>query len=80
MGTQLNTFVLTWARPWFHWSWNTGVLQDEAQTCAYCNIIRPCSVSSQSMWIEWDWMSLNHKQVKFLLNFFQSHPIHGLRD
>jgi hypothetical protein len=28
------------------------------------------------MWIEWDWMGLNPKQVKFLLNFFQSHPIH----
>jgi hypothetical protein len=29
-----------------------------------------CSVSSQSMWIEWDWMGLNPKQVKLLLNFF----------
>jgi hypothetical protein len=32
--------------------------------------IRACSVSSQSMWIEWDWMGLNPKQVKLLLNFF----------
>jgi hypothetical protein len=39
------------------------------------NILR-LSVSSQSMWIEWDWMGLNTKQVKLLLNFFQSHPIH----
>jgi hypothetical protein len=23
--------------------------------------LRACSVSSQSMWIEWDWMSLNPK-------------------
>jgi hypothetical protein len=38
--------------------------------------LRACSVSSQSMWIEWDWMGFNPKQVKFLLNFFQSHPIH----
>jgi hypothetical protein len=38
--------------------------------------VRACSVSSQSMWIEWDWMSLNPKQVKLLLNFFQSHSIH----
>jgi hypothetical protein len=38
--------------------------------------LRACSVSSQSMWIEWDWMGLNPKQVKLLLNFFQSHPIH----
>jgi hypothetical protein len=38
--------------------------------------LRACSVSSQSMWIEWDWMGLNPKQVKPLLNFFQSHPIH----
>jgi hypothetical protein len=36
-----------------------------------------CSVSSQSMWIEWDWVGLNPKQVKLILNFFQSHPIHG---
>jgi hypothetical protein len=28
------------------------------------------------MWIEWDWIGLNPKQVKFLKNFFQSHPIH----
>jgi hypothetical protein len=28
------------------------------------------SVSSQSMWIEWDWMGLNPKQLKLLLNFF----------
>jgi hypothetical protein len=38
--------------------------------------LRACSVSSQSMWIEWDWMGLNPKQVKLLLHFFQSHPIH----
>jgi hypothetical protein len=38
--------------------------------------IRACSVSSQSMWIEWDWMGLKPKQVKPLLIFFQSHPIH----
>jgi hypothetical protein len=38
--------------------------------------VRACSVSSQSMWIEWDWMCLNPKQVKPLLIFFQSHPIH----
>jgi hypothetical protein len=42
------------------------------------NIIRACSVSSQSMWIERDWMGLNPKQVKLLHNFFQSHPIHVL--
>jgi hypothetical protein len=40
------------------------------------NSLRACSVSSQSMWIEWDWVGLNPKQVKPLLNFFQSHPIH----
>nr|ACG40217.1 hypothetical protein [Zea mays] len=28
------------------------------------------------MWIEWDWMGLKPKQVKPLLIFFQSHPIH----
>jgi hypothetical protein len=38
--------------------------------------LRACSVSSQSMWIEWDWMGLNPKQVKLLKNFLQSHPIH----
>jgi hypothetical protein len=38
--------------------------------------VRACSVSSQSMWIGWDWMGLNPKQVKLLKNFFQSHPIH----
>jgi hypothetical protein len=38
--------------------------------------IRACSVSSQSMWIEWDWMGLKPKQVKPLLIFFQSHSIH----
>jgi hypothetical protein len=32
--------------------------------------IRACSVSSQSMWIEWNWVSLNPNQVKVLLNFF----------
>jgi hypothetical protein len=40
--------------------------------------LRACSVSSQSMWIEWDWVGLNPKQVKVVLNFFQSHPIHIL--
>jgi uncharacterized membrane protein YbaN (DUF454 family) len=40
------------------------------------NHIRACSVSSQFIWIEWDWMGLNPKQVKLLKNFFQSHPIH----
>jgi hypothetical protein len=38
--------------------------------------LRACSVSSQSMWIEWDWMGLKPKQVKLFLIFFQSHPIH----
>jgi hypothetical protein len=38
--------------------------------------LRACSVSSQSMWIEWDWVGLNPKQVKFLQKKFQSHPIH----
>jgi hypothetical protein len=38
--------------------------------------LRACSVSSQSMWIERDWMGLNPKQLKLLHNFFQSHPIH----
>jgi hypothetical protein len=32
--------------------------------------VKACSVSSQSMWIEWDWMGLNPKQVKLLKNFF----------
>jgi hypothetical protein len=32
--------------------------------------VRACSVSAQSMWIEWDWVGLNPKQVKFLHNFF----------
>jgi hypothetical protein len=39
-------------------------------------LVRACSVSSQSMWIEWDWVGLNPKQVKVLLKFFQSHPIY----
>jgi hypothetical protein len=39
--------------------------------------LRACSVSSQFIWIEWDWVGLNPEQVKLLLNFFQSHPIHG---
>jgi hypothetical protein len=39
-------------------------------------LLRACSVSSQSMWIEWDWMGLKPKQVKPLLIFFQSYPIH----
>jgi hypothetical protein len=45
---------------------------------AWLKPVRACSVSSQStsMWIEWDWIVLNPKQVKLLLNFFQSHPIH----
>jgi hypothetical protein len=38
--------------------------------------MRACSVSSQSMWIERDWMGLNPKQLKLLHTFFQSHPIH----
>jgi hypothetical protein len=37
---------------------------------------RICSVRFQSMWIEWDWMGLNHKQVKLLLNF--SNPIQSM--
>jgi hypothetical protein len=42
--------------------------------------LRACSVSSQSMWIERDWMGLNPKQLKLLHNFFQSHPIHVYRE
>jgi hypothetical protein len=34
------------------------------------NPIRTCSVSSQSMWIEWDWLGLNTKQVKVHQFFF----------
>jgi hypothetical protein len=34
--------------------------------------LRACSVSSQSMWIEWDWMGLNPKQVKLLIIFSNS--------
>jgi hypothetical protein len=34
--------------------------------------MRLCSVRSQSIGIEWDWVGLNPKQVKVLLNFFQS--------
>jgi hypothetical protein len=45
-------------------------------THANPDTIRACSVTSKSIWIEWDWMGLNPKQVKLLLNFFQSHPIH----
>jgi hypothetical protein len=37
---------------------------------------RACSFCSQSMWIGWDWMGFNPKQVKIFHNFFQSHPIH----
>jgi hypothetical protein len=50
-------------------------LRSERRHATYTHI-RACSVSSQSMWIEWDWMSLKPKQVKPLLIFFQSHPIH----
>jgi hypothetical protein len=32
-------------------------------------LVRACSVSSQSMWIERDWMGLNPKQVKLLQIF-----------
>jgi hypothetical protein len=45
-------------------------------THANPDTIRACSVTSKSIWIEWDWMGLNPKQVKLLLKFFQSHPIH----
>jgi hypothetical protein len=38
--------------------------------------VRACSVSSQSIWIECDWIILNPKQVKLIINFFQSHSIH----
>jgi hypothetical protein len=43
-----------------------GVVFLDAET----NIVRGCLVSSQSIWIEWDWMGLNSKQVKIFLNFF----------
>jgi hypothetical protein len=39
--------------------------------------LRACSVSSKSMWIEWVWVGSNPKQVKIVLNFFQSRPIHS---
>lgn len=39
-------------------------------------LFRACSVSTQSIWIECDWISLNLKQVKLVLNFFQSHSIY----
>jgi hypothetical protein len=38
--------------------------------------IRACSVSSQSMWIEWDCVDLKPNQVKFLLIFFN--PIQSI--
>jgi hypothetical protein len=53
-----------------------GLLELGLSGCQFPCQLRACSVSSQSMWIEWDWMGLNPKQVKSLLNFFQSHPIH----
>jgi hypothetical protein len=40
--------------------------------------MRACSVSSQSMWIEWDCVGLNPKQVKVLLNF--SNPIQSMHN
>jgi hypothetical protein len=40
------------------------------ESCSSSSHVRACSVSSQSMWIEWDWMGFNPKQVKLLLNFF----------
>jgi hypothetical protein len=50
--------------------------QTQPPSQRFRHTLRACSVSSQSMWIEWDWMSFNPKQVKLLLIFFQSHPIH----
>jgi hypothetical protein len=38
--------------------------------------LRVGSVSYQFMWIELSWVGLNPKQVKILLNLFQSHTIH----
>jgi hypothetical protein len=42
--------------------------------CSFVLVIhlRACSLSSQSIWIEWNWMGLNPKQVKILHIFFQS--------
>jgi hypothetical protein len=40
-----------------------------SQINAKPNHIRAYSVCSQSMWIEWNWVGLNHKQVKVLLIF-----------
>jgi hypothetical protein len=63
-----------------YWFWKDCVFFLKCSNIGYgvvwFSILRACSVSTQSMWIEWDWMSLNPKQVKLLLNFFQSHPIH----
>jgi hypothetical protein len=50
------------------------------RTSLETKLLRACSVSSQSMWIERDWMSLNPKQLKLLHIFFQSHPIHVYRE
>jgi hypothetical protein len=57
---------------------NTRELKGKCNKCEDHTLIHisACSVSSQSMWIEWDWMGLNPKQVKLLKNFFQSNPIH----
>jgi hypothetical protein len=69
-GFQLQPGVLDQHR------WTSSASGDYTSKSAYYRFFRPCSVSSQSMWIERDWMGLNPKQVKLLLNFFQSHPIH----
>jgi hypothetical protein len=49
---------------------------EEGDNSRKTKTLRACSVSSQSIWIERDWIGLNPKQVKLLHNFFQSHPIH----
>jgi hypothetical protein len=68
-----------------HWLYSLGslwhfltmfFLHGKVNRCYLSCHCRACSVSSQSMWIEWDWIGLKPKQVKPLLIFFQSHPIH----
>jgi hypothetical protein len=55
--------------------WVIFLLKNCSELSQSLFLFRACSVSSRSIWIEWDLMILNTKQVKLFLNFFQSHPI-----
>jgi hypothetical protein len=69
-----------WIPPAFRLGCNRdNTNHDAVAECFSWPVIRICSVGSQSIYIEWDWVGLNHSKLKFVkirINSVQYTSIH----